>query len=234
MQYFNNYEQRCFDETNKALNTKTKAIDHQNAIKNQIKESKSHKQFDNTLNKNIYLELTSLEEQQIDLEKKLEQEKKAAKRNMMQRVISETKIKIAQKKDDIITTKKLEKEEEIRLSKVLAEEAIRDKEIALQKKKDLKAGMDKQFEAIQRIKNDEYELDKLAQKEGDRRADLFDLNQVKKQVVRQDLIKQAVLGNDDILRHKAWKKGMADRDLKEDNKFVKQKASEHERDKKEA
>jgi len=137
------------------LNTKTKAIDHQHAIKNQIKESKSHKQFDNTLNKNVYLELTSLEEQQIEMEKKLAEEKKATKRNMMQRVISETKIKISQKKDDIIAAKRQEKEEEVRLSKKLAEEAIRDKEIALQKKIDLKRGMDKQFEAIQRIKNDE-------------------------------------------------------------------------------
>jgi len=56
---------------------------------------------------------------------------------------------------------------------------------------------------------------------------LFDLNQVKKQVVRQDLIKQAVLGNDEILRHKAWKRNMADRDVKQDFQFAKDKATDH-------
>jgi len=60
------------------------------------------------------------------------------------------------------------------------------------------------------------------------------MNQVKKQVVRQDLIKQAVLGNDEILRHKAWKKGMAERDLKQDKTFTKQQALAHEQSKKEA
>jgi len=113
------------------LNTKTKRIDHQNAIKNQIKESKSHKQFDTTLNKNVYLELTALEEQQIEMEKKLAEEKKAAKRNIMQRVISETKIKIQQKKEDVKTVKALEKIEEVALSKQIGVDAASDKQIEL-------------------------------------------------------------------------------------------------------
>lgn len=137
------------------MNTKTKRIDHQNAIKNQIKESKSHKQFDTTLNKNVYLELTALEEQQIEMEKKLAEEKKAAKRNIMQRVISETKIKIQQKKEDVKTVKALEKIEEVALSKQIGVDAARDKQIELQKKIDLKRGMDNQFEAMARIKNDQ-------------------------------------------------------------------------------
>jgi hypothetical protein len=180
MQYFDNYEKRCFDETSKSLNTKVKLIDHQNHIKNQIKESKSLKEFDGTLNKNIYLELTSLEEQQIELEKKLADEKKSVKRNMMQRVISETKIKIAQKKDEFKMVKVLEKEEEVMLSKKLIEERERDKVVALQKKIALKKGMDNQFAAMNRIKQDANELDTLAQKEGDRRADLFDQTLINK------------------------------------------------------
>lgn len=59
-------------------------------------ESKSHKNFVSSTNKNIYLELTSLEEEQINLYDKLQNEKKFTKKNMMQRTISENKIKIAQ------------------------------------------------------------------------------------------------------------------------------------------
>lgn len=73
----------------------------------------------------------------------------------MQRVISETKIKIQQKKEDVKTVKAQEKIEEVALSKQLVVEAARDKQIELQKKIDLKRGMDNQFEAMQRIKNDQ-------------------------------------------------------------------------------
>lgn len=89
------------------------------------------------------------------MEKKLAEEKKVAKRNIMQRVISETKIKIQQKKEDFNTVKAQEKMEEVALRKQLDVEAARDKQIELQKKIDLKRGMDKQFEAIQRIKDDQ-------------------------------------------------------------------------------
>jgi len=57
-------------------------------------ESKSHKHFNATTNKNIYLELTSLEEQQILLEKKMQEEKKSYKMKFMQKTISENKLKI--------------------------------------------------------------------------------------------------------------------------------------------
>lgn len=73
----------------------------------------------------------------------------------MQRVISETKIKIQQKKEDVKTVKALEKIEEVALSKQIGVDAARDKQIELQKKIDLKRGMDNQFEAMARIKNDQ-------------------------------------------------------------------------------
>lgn len=76
--------------------------------------------------------------------------------------------------------KVLEKEEEVMLSKKLIEERERDKVVALQKKIALKKGMDNQFAAMNRIKQDANELDTLAQKEGDRRADLFDQTLINK------------------------------------------------------
>jgi len=52
------------------LEGREKNFDHKHQLKNQIMESKSHKNFNASTNKNTYLKLTSLEEQQILLEKK--------------------------------------------------------------------------------------------------------------------------------------------------------------------
>jgi len=191
-------------------------VDHQHHIKSQIKESKSHKQFTSTTNRNIYLELTSLEEQQIVLDKLLNEEKKAAKRNVIQKTISETKIKIAQKKEDIKYEKEIEKLEQVEVNQKIQVEAVKLKEEVVRKKMDMKRAMSKQFEEIAKKKEDAYELDNLAQTEADRRNIIFDQTQVKKQILKRDLIKQAVMGNDDQLVQKDWKKNMEKREGKQD------------------
>lgn len=82
----------------------------------------------------------------------------------------------------------------------------------------MKRAMSKQFEEIAKKKTDAFELDRLAQAQAEKINEKFDDLQVKKQVLRQDLIKQAVLGNDDQIEHKKWKNSMDIRAGKNDYK----------------
>jgi len=190
------------------LESREKNFDHKHQLKNQIMESKSHKHFNATTNKNIYLELTSLEEQQILLEKKMQEEKKSYKMKFMQKTISENKLKIEEKKVEIVKQKQLEKEEQKVLSDLIVTDAEKIKMDAQEKKYMMKRAMSKQFEEIAKKKTDLHELDRLAQAQADKINDKFDDVQVRKHVIRQDLIKQAVLGNDDQLIYKQWKNSM--------------------------
>lgn len=196
-------------------------------------ESKSQKQFVSSTNKNIYLELTSLEEKQIELEKKLQEEKKVTKRNFMQRTISENKIKIEQKKEEIKLEKEREKEQQKVVTQQLISEAEKLKKDAQEKKYMMKRAMSKQFEEIAKKKTDAYELDRLAQAQAEKINEKFDDLQVKKYILKQDLIKQAVLGNDDQLQHKQWKNSMDKRSGKTDYQASLQQARNAEREEKE-
>lgn len=143
-------------------------------------ESKSHKNFVSSTNKNIYLELTSLEEEQINLYDKLQNEKKFTKKNMMQRTISENKIKIAQKKEEIQLEKEREKEEQKKVTEQILTEAEKLKKDAQEKKYMMKRAMSKQFEEIAKKKTDAFELDRLAQAQAEKINEKFDDLQVKK------------------------------------------------------
>lgn len=85
-------------------------------------ENKNIQQFNKNKEKRQQDELTQLEIDQIELEKRLEREKKNATRNFLNKTIQENKIKIANKKEQIKIAKMEEKHRMNELEAEIAEE----------------------------------------------------------------------------------------------------------------
>jgi len=121
---------------------------------NQIEETKAQKAFRGQINRNIYMELTALEEEQIALEGRLQDEKKAVMRNHLVKTINDNKVKIQQKKDEIVLVKQAEKEEQAHERALLEEEQRKLKEQKVHKKHEMKRMMSKQLEELSKKKED--------------------------------------------------------------------------------
>lgn len=78
-----------------------KLTDYSKNLKMQISEQQHIKGFQKQINHDIYMELLALEEEQIELEKKLQHEKKGVMRQHLVKTIEDNKVKIQKKKDTI-------------------------------------------------------------------------------------------------------------------------------------
>jgi len=157
-----------------------------------------------------------LEEKQIELEKKLIEEKKSVVRNYLLKTLEENKYKIEEKKKKIEDVKNIEKSEQALLRQQYEDEIVKNKEEKVKKKFEIKKMMSKQLEEISKKKEDAYELDKLAQVEADKKNNIFDNEQQHKTAIREQLIKQAVFGNQEILDHNKWKNDLSKKLVRDD------------------
>lgn len=99
-----------------------------------MSEVKKAKSFSITLNNNTYQELLKLEEEQLELEKKLVEQKKNVMRNHLIKTIDENKGKIEAKRNEILSMKDEEKHKVQITQAKLIEENKKFKEEKLRKK----------------------------------------------------------------------------------------------------
>jgi len=102
----------------------------------------------------------------------------------------------------------------------LREEITKDVQIAkeskLKKKYDMKNMMQKQLAEVAKKQDDAYELDRLAQTDADNKNVKLDQTIIHKNLLRKDLVKQSVFGNQEILKEKQWNKSMDHRQIRQD------------------
>jgi len=77
-------------------------------LNNQIQETQQIKEFKQKMSKDTYMELLKLEEEQEQLERKLQEQKKNSMRQHLIRTIEDNKVKIAKKKEELVEIKKEE------------------------------------------------------------------------------------------------------------------------------
>lgn len=142
------YEKKCYDETAKNLKRREQQQDYSFQLKDQITESKHQKVFKKDLNLNIYLELTALEEKQIELEKMLKEEKKQVQHSLLKKTIEDNKRKIELKQEQIRKIKEGEVQEMIELNRAISRDSEIAKESKLKKKYDMKNMMQKQLAEV--------------------------------------------------------------------------------------
>lgn len=131
----------------KELKVKEVNEDYKKALVNQMMENQRIKEFNKEKEKRQYDELTQLEINQIDLEKKLEREKRNVTRNFLTRTIEENKIKIAEKKEQIKDAKLQEQKRMKELEAEIEEEKRQKKLIEIENKKKTQETMAKQLAA---------------------------------------------------------------------------------------
>lgn len=120
------------------------------------------------------MELLNLEEEQIKLEQRLQQEKKSVMRQHLIRTIEDNKVKINKKKESIAQSKDLERQKMLTNQKEIQMEMKLQQEEKLVNKQIMKHEMVRQLDAQKKKAEDQYELDRLAQIEADKRNELFD------------------------------------------------------------
>lgn len=152
--------------------------------------------------------MLDLEEQQIKLEKQLQEQKRHVMRQHLIKTIEENKVKM-QEKRELLKQKKAEEQDVVKENhRLIKEDNERAKGEKLRKKYEMKNLMARQLQQARRKAEDQYELDRLAQVEADKRSQQFEAEQQFKEDLRKQLTKEAVLGNQDILAHKQWKRDM--------------------------
>lgn len=173
-----------------------------------------------------YMELLELEEQQITLERRLQEEKKNVMRQHLIKTINDNKVKIAKKKELVAQAKAEERERMLQEQRTIEAELQQQQEDKIRKKFETRDEMVRQLKAQRKKAEDQYELDRLAQEEADKRNQAFDEKERFKTQVRGQLIKEATLGNQDILQHQRWHKEHANvQDVQEKQRTI----AEHER-----
>lgn len=183
-------------------------------------DNKNIKEFIKNKDKRQQDELTQLEINQIDLEKKLEREKKNATRHFLNKTIMENKVKIANKKEEIQNAKMQEKH---RMNEIEAdiEEENRQKKIqdGLNRKK-TQEDMKKQLALQHKAKEDEQALDRLAQIAQDKRNQAHDIKERRTQQIRGCIRKDILLHNQEQLNNKQWQRDLDDKLIKDDKTEV--------------
>lgn len=170
----------------------------------QISEQQHIKGFQKQINHDIYMELLALEEEQIELEKKLQHEKKGVMRQHLVKTIEDNKVKIQKKKDTIAKNKVDERSNMLKKQLEIEEELKVQAEEKVAKKHEMKDVMLRQLQAQKKKAEDAQELDRLAQIEADKQNQLFDNKERFKKQVRGQLVKESVLGNMDQIDNKRW------------------------------
>jgi hypothetical protein len=84
----------------------------------------------------------------------------------------------------------------------------------------MKSMMQKQLAEVAKKVEDSSELDRLAQNEQDKQNISYDNTMMRKETIRKQLVKQAVFGNQEILKEKAWNRSMDHRQVRQDLALV--------------
>lgn len=169
--------------------------------------------------------MTQLEIDQIELEKRLEREKKNATRHFLNKTIEENKIKIANKKEQIKIAKMEEKYRMNQLEAEIAEENRLKKIQSHHDKIKTQQEMKKQLALQYKAKEDEYELDRLAQIAQDRRNIEQDIKEQRKEQIRGQIRKDILLHNQEQLNNKQWQRDLDDKLVKDDKVEVTRKVN---------
>jgi len=80
----------------------------------------------------------------------------------------------------------------------------------------MKTMMQKQLAEVAKKVYDKNELDNLAQVEADKKAHEYDQSILHKDKLRKNLVRQAVFGNQEILKEKAWNRTFDGRQVRQD------------------
>jgi len=121
--------------------------DYSKNLKMQISEQQHIKGFQKQINHDIYMELLALEEEQIELEKKLQHEKKGVMRQHLVKTIEDNKVKIQKKKDTIAKNKVDERSNMLKKQLEIEEELKVQAEEKVAKKHEMKDVMLRQLQA---------------------------------------------------------------------------------------
>jgi len=124
-----------------------KLTDYSKNLKMQISEQQHIKGFQKQINHDIYMELLALEEEQIELEKKLQHEKKGVMRQHLVKTIEDNKVKIQKKKDTIAKNKVDERSNMLKKQLEIEEELKVQAEEKVAKKHEMKDVMLRQLQA---------------------------------------------------------------------------------------
>lgn len=163
------YEQKCINETKQVLNRKEKYNDYKSNLNNQIEETKHIKEFKRKMAKDTYMELLNLEEEQERLERKLNEQKRNAMRQHLIKTIEDNKVKIARKKEELKEQKAYEQQKQKEENRKVEEDLERQRLEKINKKYEMKNEMKRQLDAQKKKAEDQYELDRLAQIEADKK-----------------------------------------------------------------
>jgi len=191
----------------------------------QMSEQQQHKEFQKQISHDTYMELLALEEQQLQLEQRLQQEKKNVMRQHLIRTIEDNKVKIQKKKDAITRAKDEERESMLKKQQEIELELQQQEQERGVKKQQMKEEMVRQLQAQKKKAEDQYELDRLAQVEADKQNELFDHKERFKKQARGQLVKESVMGNQEISQHHRWQQEhqqKQDQQVKENNNGIKQ------------
>jgi len=188
-------------------------------------ENERIKIFNKEKEKAQYAELTHLETEQIELEKKLEREKKNVHRNFLLRTIEENKVKIEKKKEDL----KILKSEEYKRLKLIEEEMAREDEMnrieQRNKKIETQKQMQQQLKDQHKKTEDQYELDRLAQLEQDKKNDLYDRREIRQNQIRKQYMNDMLLNNQTQKNNKIWKRDLDNKITNDDKATIERKVN---------
>lgn len=188
-------------------------------------DNKNIQQFNKNKEKQQQDELTQLEINQIELEKKLEREKKNATRHFLNKTIQDNKIRIANHKEQIKIAKREEKYRMNELEAVIEEENRQKKILEHQNKVKTHDAVKKQMALQYRAKEDEYALDRLAQQAQDKRNKEQDIKDRRTNDIRRVIRTDILLHNQEQLNNKQWHRDLDDKLVKDDKTEVKRKVN---------
>jgi len=121
----------------------------------QMSEHQNHKEFNKKINHDTYMELLALEEEQIQLEHKLQHEKKNVMRQHLVKTIEENKVKIQNKKDSIEQHKVIERSQMLKTQKDIEQELKQQATEKSLKKHQMKNEMVRQLQAQKKKAEDQ-------------------------------------------------------------------------------
>lgn len=146
----------------------------------------------------------------------LKEEKKQVQHTILKKTIEDNKRKIELKQEQIRKIKEEEVQEMIDLNRAISRDSEIAKESKLKKKYNMKTMMQKQLAEVAKKVYDKNELDNLAQVEADKKAHEYDQSILQKDKLRKNLVRQAVFGNQEILKEKAWNRTFDGRQVRQD------------------
>lgn len=121
--------------------------DYKKNLTNQMSEIHNQYTFKREVDHNTYMELMKLEEEQVELEKKLIEQKRAVMKQHLIKTINENKVKIEEKRNQLAQVKEKENKEIRELNSKLEEELKQQQEDKIRRKHQMKNEMVRQLQA---------------------------------------------------------------------------------------